>query len=537
MNLFKRQPVLSNADDATLVMHALGGNRDAFCLIVSRYQTLLCSLAYSSLGDIKHSEDMAQEAFIEAWKSLDTLRDPQKLKSWLCGILRFRISHFRRKETTQPVAGAQDIDLHDNATQPAMDDTAIQQQQQVLMWQVLKQMDDVYREPLILFYREQQSVERVAEELDLSVDTAKQRLSRGRKLLKEAMTIFVEDALEKSKPGAGFAAAVMLAINTISPPAKAAILGGGATKAGSLVKFTTLLTIIGSGAGLISSFFGVRSGLDQSRTQRERRMVIKVVSLFMLFAALFTAAMFGLRFATYASPDFALTFAIASQVLVALFTACYLYLTWRMGRDMKTLRVQERIFHPEAFLHESDQPGAKQREYKSKLTLFGVPLVHLQFGMPEHADEPVYAWIAGGQTARGLLFAWGGVAIAPVSVGIISVGVVTIGAIGVGVFSMGTVAFGLIGFGASAVAYKAYSSLSSLGWESALSGGFAMAHDAALGAIAFAHEANTDKAAEVVKLAAFEQHYPWVMALIAVLVIVPAAWHARKVRQRMRVPR
>ncbi len=56
---------------------------------------------------------------------------------------------------------------------------------------------ETYREPLILFYREQQSVERVAAELELSEDAVKQRLSRGRKLLHEEVISFVEGTLSR----------------------------------------------------------------------------------------------------------------------------------------------------------------------------------------------------------------------------------------------------------------------------------------------------------------------------------------------------
>lgn len=58
---------VSNAADSALVLDSLGGDKDAFCQIVMRYQTLLCSIAYSAIGDIKLSEDVAQEAFVEAW--------------------------------------------------------------------------------------------------------------------------------------------------------------------------------------------------------------------------------------------------------------------------------------------------------------------------------------------------------------------------------------------------------------------------------------------------------------------------------------
>ena len=73
-------------NDAELVSGTLAGNRDAFSHIVSRYQSLICSLAYSATGSLGQSEDLAQETFIAAWKGSRTLREPEKLRSWLCSI-------------------------------------------------------------------------------------------------------------------------------------------------------------------------------------------------------------------------------------------------------------------------------------------------------------------------------------------------------------------------------------------------------------------------------------------------------------------
>ena len=56
--------------DADLVGETLSGNRDAFSRIVTRYQSLICSLAYSATGGLGQSEDLAQETFITAWKHL-----------------------------------------------------------------------------------------------------------------------------------------------------------------------------------------------------------------------------------------------------------------------------------------------------------------------------------------------------------------------------------------------------------------------------------------------------------------------------------
>jgi len=65
----------------------------------------------------------------------------------------------------------------------------------------LERVPELYREALILFYREHQSIENVARELDLTEDAVKQRLSRGRRLLQEEVLSFVETALERTKPG------------------------------------------------------------------------------------------------------------------------------------------------------------------------------------------------------------------------------------------------------------------------------------------------------------------------------------------------
>ncbi len=131
------------------------------------------------------------------------------------------------------------------------------------------------------------------------------------------------------------------------------------------------------------------------------------------------------------------------------------------------------------------------------------------------------------------MFAWGGFAIAPISVGIISLGLISIGAVGFGLFALGTVAIGALSFGVSAIGYKAYASLSALGWNSAVSGGFSIAKDAAIGSIATANQINNEQAANIVNLNLFGQNYVWILAAMSIMVIVPAAWYAKKVRQRM----
>lgn len=534
--MFTPQKAINKTDDATLVLISLGGDRDAFCEIVSRYQNLLCSLAFASIGDIKQSEDLAQEVFIESWLKLHTLREPEKLKPWLCGILRFKISHYLRKEKNQPATGAEDIEeqiLTDFSTL-SMEKSAIEQQEQVLLWNTLSNLDIIYREPLILFYRQQQSIERVADELDLTIDTTKQRLSRGRKLLKTAMLNFVGTALDKSKPGAIFTAGVAAMLTDVTKSASAAALSAGSMKTASTFKAATLFTLLASFSGLISAFFGLRAGLYQSRTESERKLTYKVVGLYIMFALIWLSGTYALKHIALNQPDDAILYALFAHALVFLFIFSYFLLTFATLHQVQELRARERIFRPEAFQRVIDQKDYKRREYKSALKLFGIPLMHFQFGTPEHGDSAAVGWIAAGSKAYGVIFAWGLIAVAPVSVGVISVGFFSIGAVSLGLLSFGAAAIGGLAFGSSAIGYKAYASLSSLGWESAFSHGFSVAHEAAVGTFAYAHEVNNEIAYEISKLSLFSNGTHWISLTIAFFVILPAYLHYKNVRKRMK---
>src|SRR5438270_3198314 len=96
--------------DEELVSQSLAGNRDAFGGIVARYQSLVCSLAYSATGNFSRSEDLAQETFLTAWKELRRLREPSRLRSWLCGIARNVVNNSFRREKHELTHSAESLD-------------------------------------------------------------------------------------------------------------------------------------------------------------------------------------------------------------------------------------------------------------------------------------------------------------------------------------------------------------------------------------------------------------------------------------------
>ena len=63
---------------------------------------------------------------------------------------------------------------------------AIRDEEQAILWRAIGRIPATYREPLVMFYREQKSIAHVAAALELNEDAVKQRLTRGRRLLQEA---------------------------------------------------------------------------------------------------------------------------------------------------------------------------------------------------------------------------------------------------------------------------------------------------------------------------------------------------------------
>ncbi len=249
--------------DGQLVTASLTGNHAAFGQIVTRYQSLVCALAFSATGSVSRSEDLAQETFVTAWRQLATLREPGKFRAWLCGVARNVINADLRRQVREPAYRAEPLMEADvlPAAEPAPAAQAVTNEEIALLWREIGQLPEIYREPLVLYYREQQSVAHVAAALELSEEAVMQRLSRGRKLLHERMLAFVEGALARTGPRPDFMLGVQAALPVLTVGSQAAGVAsakGMALKGGGgLTAF--LLPFIGLFAALGVSWAGTRA--------------------------------------------------------------------------------------------------------------------------------------------------------------------------------------------------------------------------------------------------------------------------------------
>lgn len=284
-----RMTPVATSGDAALVSASLSGNREAFGEIVSRYQSLVCSLAYSATGSLSHSEDLAQETFLAAWKHLSELREPAKLRAWLCGIARNHINNSLRSQVREPSHCAAALDEITESRSPELSpvERAISQEEAEILWRSLERIPETYRVPLVLFYREHQSIEAVAQNLELEENAVRQRLSRGRKLLQEEVLSFVEVALAKTSPGKTFTLAVVATLPVAVTSATAASVGVAATKGVAVAKSTFTLGALGGLMAMLgANLFSWKTAVDDSKSPRERKFVVRMawyqITLFVL---------------------------------------------------------------------------------------------------------------------------------------------------------------------------------------------------------------------------------------------------------------
>jgi RNA polymerase sigma factor (sigma-70 family) len=491
-------------NDVELVAKSLDGNHDAFRQIVERYQTLICSLAYCATGSMSQSEDLAQETFVTAWKELPKLREPSKLRPWLCGIIRFLIGKQLRRQGREPAHAAEPMEamVESHSLEPQPLEQAISNEELAILWRSLEKIPEIYREPLVLFYREHQSVEVVAQNLELTEDAVKQRLSRGRKLLHEEVLAFVEGALARTNPSQAFTLGVLAALPiTLAASAKAATVAaaakGGATATGTSFASVVLGILSGPALGFLFGFLGWREGLKNTRTPRERAsikrfgLIILVVGIVFFAACSLVSDCFAPRF--WKSHP-VLVIAVTWMVMLAWVIFAFGF-TWRHTRTAMRLREEEQQLHPELF---DAQPPLESSEYRSRATLFGLPLVHWRsFGKvrkPGEKIQPAIGWIACGEKAYGILYASGGIAVGGISNGGLSIGILSFGGLSVGLLAFGGFALGAVALGGGAIGWVASGGMA-LGWHAAL-GGMVAAHELACGGAALGNHVNDAVARE-----------------------------------------
>ena len=247
---------MSSSELKKLVRASRNGDKNAFGKIVLRLASLVTGVAYSVCGDFARSEDIGQEVFFEAWRKLASLDDDSKFTAWICKIARRRAIDEVRRSARRPAVALNNEPLESAELNP---ETVMQNnQKRELVWSMLEQLPETYRETMVLYYRSEQSVTEVASALDESEPTIRQRLKRGREMLRVELADLVGDTIRSTVPKAAFAAAVMASLPATTYAAGAAGTSAVASKVGASGAGASGA---GLGAGIGAAISGVLVGL------------------------------------------------------------------------------------------------------------------------------------------------------------------------------------------------------------------------------------------------------------------------------------
>lgn len=169
--------------ESELIRRAAQGDAEAYETLVRRYEQPVFRLAYLIVGDPDDAQDIAQEAFIRAYRHLPRFDAARPIRPWLLQITRNLARNRLRavgrylSALSRVLAGAALID-HSAETEH------MQQREIQALWDAIRQLDRQDQEIIYLRYFLELSVDETAAVLDVASGTVKSRLSRALRRLR-----------------------------------------------------------------------------------------------------------------------------------------------------------------------------------------------------------------------------------------------------------------------------------------------------------------------------------------------------------------
>jgi RNA polymerase sigma-70 factor (ECF subfamily) len=194
--------MLANPDpDAALMLRVKRGDRAAFATLVENYQQPLHNFIHRTLRDEAEADDLAQNVFLQVWKSRDRYERTAKFSTWLFTIARNLCLNEIRRRTRHPAESLEETHSeHDDQPQRQYEDkkvflpteNALHGELAQKIEEALAELPEAQRTAILLCRQDELSYEEIAKVLDCSLSATKSLIHRGRETLKEKLKPYLQ---------------------------------------------------------------------------------------------------------------------------------------------------------------------------------------------------------------------------------------------------------------------------------------------------------------------------------------------------------
>lgn len=179
-------------DEAKLIKQVVDGDNEAFALLVKAYEDKVYNLCLRMCGDREEARDLAQEAFIKAWRGLRFYKHEAAFSTWLYRLTgNVCIDYLRRKKRRAAVSltssDEEETQLEIPDPTPTPEEQTLDLSTRQAVSDAMEKLEEDFRMVLTLRVMEERSYDEIAEIMDLKVGTVKSRLARAREKLKKIL--------------------------------------------------------------------------------------------------------------------------------------------------------------------------------------------------------------------------------------------------------------------------------------------------------------------------------------------------------------
>jgi len=181
-------------EDARLIQSAIQGDERAFETLLNKYKNLVFTIMMKMVRNPQEAEDLTQEAFMKAFRSLASFNNEFAFSTWLMKIATNNCIDFLRKRKLRTYSINEPVQYKDEKIEvelpdhgPGPEKHLLQSEQKRILEEAISQLPERYRYVILLRHKEEKSYEEISEILDLPLGTVKAQIFRAREILNKKL--------------------------------------------------------------------------------------------------------------------------------------------------------------------------------------------------------------------------------------------------------------------------------------------------------------------------------------------------------------